>query len=417
MVKDFHFPEEIKNLLGPLRNPRYWEILEILINNNNKIPYTELRKKLQMSDKQKGVLNYYLNELEKGGWLRNYTEPGNEITDKYSSFYSVTKFGQKVIEGILQAMNKASYPDPLIEYAKFVSDIPKIATKTVPTTRNKKITATSVVPNAKFDIISALSNFGLSEIDVTVYLGLLQLGSVSVGTLSSKLGLDRGKTYRSLNTLRNLGMISTTFSNPTICKVIEPKEGIMQIIERRESETNTLRQLSSVIVNELERMKNVGSEVTEIASFSIIQDTANIYARIGQFLQKSKGIVYIIAPIGDILRMIQTSIPEKISLCKENGCTVRLYTDILNTDLIPLIRKLNATEIRVGRTPSKSRMLVSIDELILSASFDESVISDEKDSILITDSKEMIENMLSLCGHLWRKGKEITIASSNRVKY
>ena len=71
--------------------------------------------------------------------------------------------------------------------------------------------------NDKEQLINSLTHFGLDKADAIVYLGLLQMGSVTVGTMSSKLDIDRGKAYRSLNKLRNLGLVSTTFSNPTIC--------------------------------------------------------------------------------------------------------------------------------------------------------------------------------------------------------
>ena len=66
--------------------------------------------------------------------------------------------------------------------------------------------------NNQKDLINSLSHFGMEKSDAIVYLGLLQMGSVTVGTMSSKLEIDRGKAYRSLNKLRNLGLVSTTFS-------------------------------------------------------------------------------------------------------------------------------------------------------------------------------------------------------------
>jgi len=83
------------------------------------------------------------------------------------------------------------------------------------------------------EMINSLSHFGLEKADAIVYLGLLQMGSVTVGTMSSKLDIDRGKAYRSLNKLRNLGLVSTTFSNPTICEATEPEEALTTIIQKR----------------------------------------------------------------------------------------------------------------------------------------------------------------------------------------
>ncbi len=61
--------------------------------------------------------------------------------------------------------------------------------------------------NNQKDLINSLFHFGMKKSDAIVYLGLLQMGSVTVGTMSSKLEIDRGKAYRSLNKLRNLGFV------------------------------------------------------------------------------------------------------------------------------------------------------------------------------------------------------------------
>jgi len=65
---------------------------------------------------------------------------------------------------------------------------------------------------SKDEIYTTLRHFGLEQIDSKIYVGLLQMGSVTVGTMAQKLDVDRGKAYRSLNKLRNLGVISTTLN-------------------------------------------------------------------------------------------------------------------------------------------------------------------------------------------------------------
>ena len=104
------------------------------------------------------------------------------------------------------------------------------------------------------ELIDSLSYFGLEKSDAIVYLGLLQMGSVTVGTMSAKLEIDRGKAYRSLNKLRNLGLVSTTFSNPTICRAVEPEDALTIIIEKREDEIVTMQKLSRKIIKDLKQV-------------------------------------------------------------------------------------------------------------------------------------------------------------------
>ena len=173
------------------------------------------------------------------------------------------------------------------------------------------------------EIIDVLSKFGLEKTDAQLYLGLLQMGSVTVGSMSTKLGIDRGKTYRSLNRLRNLGLVTTTFSNPTICCATPPEDALSTVIHRHEDEIVTMQKLAKKIIKDLKQVSNHVNE-TEVSSFSIIQGRSNIYARIGKLIQQATTDVYIVTTVEDILRMYHTSIPEKIEAIKKKGISVKV---------------------------------------------------------------------------------------------
>lgn len=262
----------------------------------------------------------------------------------------------------------------------------------------------------KEELISHLFHFGLEKPDAIVYLGLLQMGSVTVGTMSAKLEIDRGKAYRSLNKLRNLGLVSTTFSNPTICEPTEPEEALTTIIQKKEDEIVTMQKLARKIVKDLKQITKEPT-VAEVSSFSIIQGRSNIYARIGKLIQDSKSTIYIVTTVEDILRMYHTSIPEKIKICRKNGGKVLVLTQTNSENLLPLVDRLEADETRIGKLPSKSRIIVEEEkQLIMSGSIKESMnLNDDNDSILYTNSSEMINNMFSLCNHLWKKSKPLEV--------
>jgi len=193
------------------------------------------------------------------------------------------------------------------------------------------------------ELITELSYFGLDKTDATMYLGLLRIGSLTVGKMSTKLEIDRGKAYRSLNKLRDMGLITTTFSNPTICESVPPADALTTVIQRKEDEIVTMQKLSRKIIKDLKEL-NRPQNVSEASSISIIQGRSNIYSRTGKLIQDSSKIIYIITTAEDILRMYHTAIPEKIAMCKKNGGTVRVLTDTTNENLLPLISRLKATK-------------------------------------------------------------------------
>lgn len=267
------------------------------------------------------------------------------------------------------------------------------------------------------EIIKHLGLFGLEEIDSRVYMGLLQTGPVSVGNLSVKLDIDRGKTYRALNRLRNMGVVNTTFSNPTLCSAIPPIDALNVILDRKQDEMITMKNLSQKIVEDIDIIVKQ-TDMQEISSFVIIQGRSNIYSRISKLLQKATGVVYLVGPSEDFMRMYHTAIPEKIQTLKENGTEVRILTEISSEKELVLINRLEPTEIRLGKLPSKSRMVVEENkQLIMSGALNTSMdLTDENDSVMHTNSAEMVSNMFSLCTLLWSKSKPTEILVTPKTK-
>lgn len=274
----------------------------------------------------------------------------------------------------------------------------------------KFLTITKMVDNKEEELTTELAYFGLDKTDTKMYLGLLKIGSLTVGKISTKLDIDRGKAYRALNKLRCMGLVTTTFSNPTICDAVPPNEALPNVINKKEDEITTMRKLSNKIVQDLKELSKP-REVSEVSNISIIQGRSNIYSLIGKMVQESNKTIYIMTTAEDVLRMYHTSVPDKIKLCKKNGGEVRVLTHTESGNVLPLIDRLGATETRIGALPSKSRVIVEEGaKLIMSGSIRESMdLNDDNDSILYTNSTEMVNNMFTLCSHLWKKAKPLQI--------
>jgi len=265
------------------------------------------------------------------------------------------------------------------------------------------------------EIFSHLRFFGLDETDSKIYTGLLQLGPISVGTLAVKLEIDRGKAYRALGKLKNFGIVSTTFSNPTICTAVKPRNALTTIIQRKEDEIITMKNLAKKVDAILDKINRV-SELPSGIYLSIIQGRTNIFSRIGRMIQQTKKTLYILSTIEDLSMMYHTSIPEKIEIAKKNNFEIRIITSINNDNDINVINRLCASEIRVGKLPSKSRIIVEENkELIMSGRLSDMMnLKDENDSVLCTNSKEMVNNMFNLCSLLWKKSKRIELILAKR---
>jgi sugar-specific transcriptional regulator TrmB len=259
------------------------------------------------------------------------------------------------------------------------------------------------------ELISALADFELDTTDSLIYISLLQTGPATVNTVSTRLRIERGKIYRSIHKLQNLGIISSTFSNPTVCTAIKPQKALSDIIRKKEEQIIVMKKDIERLSKKIERFENPYPTVSQLPSFYIIQGRPNVYTRIGEIIENAPKIVYIVTTQTDLLRMNYTAIPDKIKMLKDKGIKVRIITDTYSSKSISETDGYQDAEIRLCMLPSKSRIVVSADDrLAMSGAINDSMsLNDEVDSILYTNSPEFIKNMYSFCTHLWSLAKPI----------
>lgn len=263
-------------------------------------------------------------------------------------------------------------------------------------------------------ILEKLSHFGFDETDSKIYMGLNQFNEITVGSLASKLKIDRTKTYRSLRKLKNLGVVTTTFSNPVVCKAVSPKKALTSMIESKEDEVIMLHKIAKELVNDLDCIKVIEKPTNQF-SFSIIQGRTNIYGKIIKTINEAKNDIYIITTIEDVIRMYHTAIPEKIKQYVKNGRNVFLITESKNEKDRYFIDRFGATEIRIEKLPARGRIVLELNNhVIMSGYISQSMsLNDDLDSVMVTNSSEINTYVYNLCLYLWNKSKPLKIINKN----
>ncbi len=260
------------------------------------------------------------------------------------------------------------------------------------------------------EVVQKLGQFGFEETDARIYIGLNQLGEITVGNLATRLSIDRTKTYRSLNKLKNMGVVSTTFSNPVICKAIPPKQALTEIIERKEDELLMLQKFAKEIVSDLECIRR-NKKTQNTSTFSIIQGRTNIYGKIIKMINEAKNDIYIISTVDDVIRMYHTAIPEKIKQYIKKGGKVYLITDSVNEKEKFFIDKFVTTETRLEKLPSGGRIVLEKDNQVIMSGYISSSMSlnDEFDSVMVTNANDIVTYIYNLCTYIWSQSKHLEL--------
>ena len=258
----------------------------------------------------------------------------------------------------------------------------------------------------------------LDDLEAKVYLNLLRAGPITASALAKELDIDRARMYRTVDKLVSRNIISTTLSSPKLCIASDPHDALKIALGKKEDEVNKIKKSGEAIIDKINNEINTNQNNT-VPTFRVVQGRQNIYADIAHVIENSTGMIYIATTLDDVSRMYHSTIPEKITLCEKNGGKVRLLVDMNDPKLAPFVKRFNATETRIGKLPSKGRMVVQQEKkMIMSDSAASSQNSNsDSDFSLCTNSSEMVDNIFTLCTFLWDTSKPLkTIDVKNFVK-
>ena len=271
-------------------------------------------------------------------------------------------------------------------------------------------------------ILQLSSILDLETVEARIYLNLLRLGPVTASSLAKELDVDRTKTYRTIDKLLNMSIVSTTISNPKLCIATKPEEVLKIVLQKKQDDINRVEKIGKNVIQKINKIVPI-TDGHYVPTFRTVQGRANIYSHIEKLLEDSTKIIYIVTTSEDILRMYHTAVPEKIKECIDKGGTVRILTSTDDNKFIPLIERLKPTETRLGKLPSKGRIIVEdgkqmiMSDVMNASDFanmensrlphDSFSIGADTDFALWTNSAEMVNNIFSLCKFLWRTSKPL----------
>jgi sugar-specific transcriptional regulator TrmB len=266
------------------------------------------------------------------------------------------------------------------------------------------------------ELTSELSDIlGMDELETKIYLNLLRTGPITASALAKEINIDRAKTYRIIDKLSSNGIVSISFSSPKLCIAAEPGEVLSLTLKKKEEEIDKIRKDGRRIIDKVKDISNADSRST-VPTFRVIQGIENITSQIERILENTTDVFYLVTSIEDVSKLYHTSIPEKIKQTKKTGGTVRLIVDDASPKMLPFIKRFGASEVRIGKLPSKGRIVVSKNapitgKLLMSDSAVKGTLHENIDSecALFTNSEEMTNNIFTLCSFIWKGATTVNL--------
>lgn len=263
-----------------------------------------------------------------------------------------------------------------------------------------------------YELSSILS---LDELETRIYLNLLRTGPITASALSKEINIDRAKTYRTIDKLSNDGIVSISFSSPKLCIATDPDEILSLTLRRKEEELTKIKKEGRQIIEKIKEVTNTDNK-TNVPTFRIIQGIENISSQIERILENNTGTMYLVTTLTDVSRLYHSKIPEKIKLAEKAGGDVRLIVEDVPPKMISFVKRFGVSEVRIGKLPSKGRIVVSkscpiTGKLLMSDSAVKGTLHENTDTecALFTNSEEMTNNIFTLCNFIWKTSEQLSI--------
>lgn len=256
---------------------------------------------------------------------------------------------------------------------------------------------------------------GLDDLETKIYLNLLRTGPITASALSKELSIDRAKTYRTVDKLSSNGIVSISFSSPKLCIASDPDEILSLTLKKKEEEILKIKKDGKKIIEKIKDV-SISDSQSNVPTFRIVQGMENIASQIERILETTTDIVYIVTTLEDISRLYHSEIPEKIKLAEKAGGTIRLVLDEASPKMLPFVKRFGASEVRLGKLPSKGRIVVSrhcpiSGKLLMADSAVKGTLHESTSSecALFTNSEEMTNNIFTLCTFIWKGGAVVKL--------
>jgi sugar-specific transcriptional regulator TrmB/CheY-like chemotaxis protein len=258
-------------------------------------------------------------------------------------------------------------------------------------------------------VMPLLQDYGLTEEEARVYVGVLRMGTGKVSEISHFTNTDRVKGYKILENLRNEGYVTSTLSSPILFSANDPKTTFDELLKKKKSDIQKLEKNHDRLIENLEKLKGHHAE-SNLPKLSVISGRDNIYNEIKKIIDETKDELYLVTSTSDLIRMYYTDIPDSIKKALKRKVEIRLITELEVSDKTDCVKNLGLSYFRVGKLPSQGRIVCNSSQIIMSGYTSKtSRIHSSDDSALVTNSDEITGNMQSLCKFMWKMGGEVKI--------
>ena len=254
-------------------------------------------------------------------------------------------------------------------------------------------------------IKNELIDFGLTKSQAKVFIYLGKYGSKTASEIAKALQLPRTETYHLVNSLQNLGLVTSELCHPTKYTAMEMKEAISTLVKQEQERIDNLATKEELLSEMWKQVLFFVVETDESKSekMQLLHGAGPISNKMRDMINSSNEEFRIYGSIADLLRMYHSDIFD--------------WTDSIPTELKMVVTPYDKTpEFLSDFDAEKIRTLSSNSD---TKCF---IVNDKKEVLIFmrnanhptrqtfawwSDSETLVEMMTALFDLFWEKGDKL----------
>ncbi len=254
-----------------------------------------------------------------------------------------------------------------------------------------------------------LFKFGLTPNEVKVFIYLGKYGPKTAIEISKSMKIARTETYRVLNTLQNMGIVSSTFDHPTRFSSIPIEDAINVLIESEMENVKTLQMQKNSIIDLWQEIPVFTSEdEPSDEKFQIIKGQNAIISKINEMFSDAKISLLVLGPEKFYLKMYYSELLDRL---RNSKAEIRFLTSCSEKSM-HVFKGLSKVSIRSMSSDVDSTLCFVVKDDSELISFMKSDFTHQHEMLAIrTDCSSLIYTMKLLFNQIWSNTNNIAKSS------
>ena len=254
-------------------------------------------------------------------------------------------------------------------------------------------------------IKNELINFGLTSNQSKVFIYLGKYGSKTASEIAKALQMPRTETYHLVNSLQNVGLVTTELAHPTKYSAMEMKQAIETLVKQEQQRINHLAGKEESLSELWKQVPFFVVETDESKSekMQLLHGMSPITNKIKEMTDSSIESFKIYGSITDVLRFYHSDVFDWI---EESHSDLQMVISPLGK-MPEFISELDQKKIRAITSDSDNKCFVINDAKEVLIFMRNATHSTRQTFAWWSDSETLVDMMTSLFDLSWEKGETL----------